>query len=1245
MDTVSYLTINDETKEIADIASRNDIQNIAATVIAHSNDIEYIQLETGPDGTLSNSISQAYSTAFAAQANAMAASEAAALADEKAVSATQAADKAWDEAASASAAANTAWDKAVSASISADVAGQKADEAVASAAVAESAANSATQASELAWNKATDASEAAELANHKADLASEAASAAQTDARRANTYANGALAGLSTLESVIDTVNWFSEHRTASTDTEVDPNKNYYTYDSSTGTMSKVSPWGSENPSEEGWYELDETIQNYVASHVAQTDDGLYVASTISGWRILVSTGTGNYTPGIFIVDPNGVIKQSIVNNETEDGPGGIQFDRNSPFYIGDENAYVVFDGNGHITIGGDGVDILTGVTIGESKKTLSQVLNDLGSAITSIQYGVSSSSTDHSDVERWSTETPEWEPGKYVWMRTTTNGQTYTYTCIQGAEGQPGPIGPQGEQGPQGLTGIGILSVEIAYAISDSGDVIPEDEAWKSSIDQWYDIYELEQDEEEPDTGEEEEPGTDEEPADESSIEEDLLTLQKGSWLWVRTTTEYSDFSSDVTYQKSYIGTDGQDGTSVFVKSSSKQNGVTTVTLIDSDGNETNLEIADGQDGANGVPGANGKNIHIAWADTITITQENGSLVVRATGFDTSNSTNKKYMGVYDSVDLADSDDPSDYNWSLIKGDKGDPGDPSYVYELLCDPSAIAKANLTDIPPKITFTSKRSQGTGNLADYPARFVISISEDGTTWTSRYTSSSDESVKQYIAPANTKFVKCELYLAGGTTTLIDTQTVPIISDGYQGEDGKILNIKSGVYLESELPNISAANEADAYLVDDGDGQYDLYYKGTGATEWTIVENWQGVAGPPGAPGAAGSDGYTVTLTNESHNFPAGTSAALASSTTCNIIAYKGTTQVPVSIGTISGEVTGLTTSITNNNSTSAGFTVSAANTLTTRSGVLTIPIVVDSKSFEKKFSWTLAIQGQKGDRGEKGDSVTISSNVTEYTSSTNGTTIPNSGWQSTVPSVAQGSYLWTKVTTTFSDSSKAVSYTTSRQGANGSNGSSVTVKSTEYAYQLSTSGTTPPTGEWKTSPQAPTTTQYAWTRTITTYSDNSTATTYTVGGKTGINGTSSYTYVRYGTNSSGAGMTATPTASTTYIGVYVGNSATAPTTANSYTWSRYVGEKGDKGDKGDPGQTGATGPEAIVTVTPTTINWATGTATLAATLRVNGVITTPTGYKWTKGTSADSLGTGSTLDVTDLNATYNCTVTW
>lgn len=39
------------------------------------------------------------------------------------------------------------------------------------------------------------------------------------------------------------------------------------------------------------------------------------------------------------------------------------------------------------------------------------------------------------------------------------------------------------------------------------------------------------------------------------------------------------------------------------------------------------------------------------------------------------------------------------------------------------------------------------------------------------------------------------------------------------------------------------------------------------------------------------------------------------------------------------------------------------------------------------------------------------------------------------------------------------------------------------------------------------------------------------------------------------------MTATPTASTTYIGIYTGTSATAPTSASSYTWSKYIGDTG------------------------------------------------------------------------------------
>lgn len=86
-----------------------------------------------------------------------------------------------------------------------------------------------------------------------------------------------------------------------------------------------------------------------------------------------------------------------------------------------------------------------------------------------------------------------------------------------------------------------------------------------------------------------------------------------------------------------------------------------------------------------------------------------------------------------------------------------------------------------------------------------------------------------------------------------------------------------------------------------------------------------------------------------------------------------------------------------------------------------------------------------------------------------------------------------------------------------------------------------------------------------------------------------------------------------------------------------------------GSTGQTGATGPTGPEAVVTITPTIINWEAGTATLAVTLRVNGVVTTPLTYNWTKGANTNSLGTSSTLTLNGstnkLDSTYNCTVTW
>lgn len=92
---------------------------------------------------------------------------------------------------------------------------------------------------------------------------------------------------------------------------------------------------------------------------------------------------------------------------------------------------------------------------------------------------------------------------------------------------------------------------------------------------------------------------------------------------------------------------------------------------------------------------------------------------------------------------------------------------------------------------------------------------------------------------------------------------------------------------------------------------------------------------------------------------------------------------------------------------------------------------------------------------KGDKGDKGDtgnpgaagqdgtSITVSSNVTEYQEGSSGTTAPTESWTTTIPSVTAGNYLWTRVTTTFSDGTQAVSYSVARMGIDGS-GSVATV---------------------------------------------------------------------------------------------------------------------------------------------------------------------------------------------------------
>lgn len=143
-------------------------------------------------------------------------------------------------------------------------------------------------------------------------------------------------------------------------------------------------------------------------------------------------------------------------------------------------------------------------------------------------------------------------------------------------------------------------------------------------------------------------------------------------------------------------------------------------------------------------------------------------------------------------------------------------------------------------------------------------------------------------------------------------------------------------------------------------------------------------------------------------------------------------------------------------------------------------------------------------GTYGDTGKDGatgaDGKGIKSTVITYQESTSGTVIPTGTWQTSIPTVSAGQYLWTRTVITYTDDSKSTSYSVGRMGTNGTNGSAGRgIKSTAITYQAGSSGTTAPTGTWQTTvPATSASSPYLWTRTIITYTDDTTSTSYAVG---------------------------------------------------------------------------------------------------------------------------------------------------
>lgn len=131
---------------------------------------------------------------------------------------------------------------------------------------------------------------------------------------------------------------------------------------------------------------------------------------------------------------------------------------------------------------------------------------------------------------------------------------------------------------------------------------------------------------------------------------------------------------------------------------------------------------------------------------------------------------------------------------------------------------------------------------------------------------------------------------------------------------------------------------------------------------------------------------------------------------------------------------------------------------------------------------------------------------ITNTYTEYYLSTSQTSLAGGSWSTTAPTWVNGKYMWSRTVTvdgvgdkTYSPSQNGVCIAgakgdTGAKGEKGDTGATGKgIKSTTITYQLSASRTTAPTGTWVGSPpDTDIAKPYLWTRTIITYTDNTTS---------------------------------------------------------------------------------------------------------------------------------------------------------
>ena len=378
----------------------------------------------------------------------------------------------------------------------------------------------------------------------------------------------------------------------------------------------------------------------------------------------------------------------------------------------------------------------------------------DDGNGIASIteHYAVSSSNT--TAPASWSTTVPTMtKTNKYLW-----NYETIKYTNGNSVNTTKRVIGVYGDTGPAGTNGKGIKSVTNHYlATNASSGVTTGTSGWTTTVQ--------------------------------------TITSSK-KYLWNYETITYTDNSTTNT-TPCIIGTYGEKGAN-----GDDGNGIASIT-------------------EHYAVSSSNTTAPASWSSTVpTMTKTNRYLwnyeTIKYTN-GTSVNTAKRVIGVY--------------------GDTGQNGTPGRTYMIEPSVNILKRSHDNTISPNfVEFKSYYRDGnSATRTAYSGRWIIEETSDGDEWTTIYTSSTNEnSVTHYVyslladadgsaianangdtigIPRDVVAIRAKLYAAGGTTNLLDMQSVAVVIDVDNLTHEEIFNLLTnngavkGIYQEGDQLYIS------------------------------------------------------------------------------------------------------------------------------------------------------------------------------------------------------------------------------------------------------------------------------------------------------------------------------------------------------------------------------------------------------------------------------------------------------